>query len=151
MEALGPQYVGGRHQHPYDLQLEAKDPLRVNSVRLQFLAFTPDSTANCAYLKPLTPSSMLCLCLSVPPHLRGCLANLRAHLFAPVPGSGKHLFFTFQFYRFPHLTTERLVVRAPAADASEQAREAPRVLMRLDPTGAVRCGQALARNAVITT
>ncbi|XP_014676311.1 PREDICTED: nephrocystin-4-like, partial [Priapulus caudatus] len=60
----------------------------------------------------------------------------------PHVGARQHgaVFFTFQFYRFPQLTTERLLLGGPEVELSADPKSMPCILQRLDRDGSMLKG-----------
>ena len=52
------------------------------------------------------------------------------------------VFFTFQFYKFPHITTERLLLGEPDQQLTADRSAQPCILTRLNPDGKVKDGPA---------
>lgn len=52
------------------------------------------------------------------------------------------VFFTFQFYKFPHITTERLLLGQPDQQLTADRSAQPCILTRLNPDGKVKDGPA---------
>lgn len=52
------------------------------------------------------------------------------------------VFFTFQFYKFPHITTERLLLGKPEHQLTADRSAQPCVLRRLTPEGSMKDGPA---------
>ena len=60
-----------------------------------------------------------------------------------IPDKGKHggtVFFTFQFYRCPQVTTERLLLAKPNIELSSDPQSMPFILQRLEKDGALSKG-----------
>lgn len=57
-------------------------------------------------------------------------------------GNEQHstVFFTFQFYKFPHITTERLLLAQPDQQLTNDKSAHPYILKRLTPAGGVKEG-----------
>ena len=62
----------------------------------------------------------------------------------PVGSTEKHstVFFTFQFYKFPHITTERLLLGQPEQELTSDKSAQPCVLRRIAPDGTMKPGPA---------
>ena len=52
------------------------------------------------------------------------------------------VFFTFQFYKFPHITTERLLLGEPEQQLTADRSAQPCILRRLAPDGKMKQGPA---------
>ncbi|KAK3104423.1 hypothetical protein FSP39_001776 [Pinctada imbricata] len=96
-----PEVVDPGKPYPVELEREVQDPLQVNTVVFQFLAFSKMA-------EEVTSKS-------------GC-------------GT---VFFTFQFYRNPQVTTERLILSKPKSDLTQDQRTMPFILQRLEQDGSV--------------